>query len=137
MLRKSKRTRFANRAEESAWWEANEEAVAASFEKAVNEGYVGPCTVVVTGDSTATKIRLGSSDIAKARAQAVERGLRHQIYLKMIIHEALLNTEVGQKAGNSRKIIRSSQVRKSGPGAPGNVNRHSQPILQYDAVQPL
>jgi predicted DNA binding CopG/RHH family protein len=89
MLRKSKRTRFANRAEESAWWEANEEAVADSFEKAMNEGYVGPCTVVVTGDSTATKIRLGSRDIAKVRAQAAARNLRHQVYLKTIIHKAL------------------------------------------------
>ena len=101
MPRKSKRKRFANRAEEAAWWEANEEAVADSFEKAMNEGYVGSCTVVVTGDSTATKTRLGSRDVAKVRAQAVERGLRHQIYLKMIIHEALLNAEVSQKTGNS------------------------------------
>jgi predicted DNA binding CopG/RHH family protein len=97
---KSKSRRFANRAEEASWWEANEEIVTDSFEKALNEGYVGPCTVVVTGDQTATKIRLGSRDVAKVRAQAVERGLRHQIYLKMIIHEALLNAEVGQKAGN-------------------------------------
>ena len=97
---KSKSRRFANRAEEAAWWEANEEIVTDSFEKALNEGYVGPCTVVVTGDQTATKIRLGSRDVAKVRAQAVARGLRHQIYLKMIIHEALLNAEVGQKAGN-------------------------------------
>ena len=28
-------------------------------------------------------------DIAKARVQAAERGLRYQTYLKMIIHEAL------------------------------------------------
>jgi predicted DNA binding CopG/RHH family protein len=101
MPRKLKSKRFANRAEEAAWWEANEEIVADSFEKALNEGYVGPCTVVVIGDSTTTKIRLGSRDVAKARAQAVERGLRHQIYLNLIIHEALLNAEVGQKAGNS------------------------------------
>ena len=101
MLRKLKSKRFANRAEEAAWWEANEEAVADSFEKDLNAGYVGPCTIVVTGDSTATKIRLGSRDIAKARAQAVERGLHHQIYLKTIIHEALLKIEDGRKAGNS------------------------------------
>ncbi|MGA3079999.1 MAG: hypothetical protein ABSD44_01305 [Terracidiphilus sp.] len=86
---KSKRKRFANRAEEAAWWEANEEAVANSFEKALNEGYAGPCIIVVTGDSTATKIRLGSRDVAKARAQSVERGLRYLTYLKMIIHESL------------------------------------------------
>jgi hypothetical protein len=101
MPRKSKSKRFANRAEEVAWWGANGETVADSFEKAMNEGYVGPCTVVVTGDSTVTKIRLESTDVAKARTQAIERGLRHQIYLKTIIHEALLNAEVSQKAGNS------------------------------------
>lgn len=92
---------FANRATEIAWWEANEEAIAGAFEMALNKGYAGPCTVVVTGDSTVTRIRLGSRDVAKARTQAVELGLRHQIYLKKIIHETLLNAEVGQKAGNS------------------------------------
>ena len=94
---KLKRKRFANRAEEAAWWEANEEAVADSFEMDLNEGYVGPCTVVVTGDLTATKIRLGSRDVAKARTQAAARGLRHQTYLKMIIHEALRDVESKRK----------------------------------------
>ena len=98
---KSNRKRFANRAEEAAWWEANEETVTSAFEKAMSEGYAGPCTVVVTGDSTATKIRLGSSDVAKVRIKAAARGLRHQVYLKMIIHEALSNIEVGQYAKNS------------------------------------
>jgi predicted DNA binding CopG/RHH family protein len=93
MPRKLKSKRFANRAEEVAWWEANEETLANSFEKALNEGYVGPCTIVVTGDSTATKIRLGSRDVAKLRAQAVKRGLLHQTYLKMIIHEELQKAE--------------------------------------------
>jgi predicted DNA binding CopG/RHH family protein len=97
MPRKSKKKRFADRAEDGAWWEANEEAVADSFEKALNEGYVGPCTVVVTGDSTAARIRLGSRDVGKARVLAAERGLRYQTYLKMIIHEALRSAEMGQK----------------------------------------
>ena len=101
MPRKPKKKRFTNRAEEAAWWEANGDTLADSFEKPLNEGYVGPCTVVVTGDSTATKIRLGSRDVAKARAQAVERGLHYQIYLKTIIREALLKIEEGQKTGNS------------------------------------
>ena len=59
---------FANRSEEAAWWEANGDSVADSLEKALNEGYVGPCTVAITGDSTTTKIRLGSRDVARARA---------------------------------------------------------------------
>jgi predicted DNA binding CopG/RHH family protein len=96
MPRKSTRKRFANRAEEAAWWEANEEVVADSFEKKLNAGYYGPCTVVVTGDSTAMKILLGSRDIAKVRLQATKRGLSHQIYLKTIIHEALRGDELQQ-----------------------------------------
>ncbi len=49
MLVKSKSKRFANKAEETAWWEANEEAVADSFEEALKEGYAGPCTVGAPG----------------------------------------------------------------------------------------
>jgi predicted DNA binding CopG/RHH family protein len=101
MPKKTKCKRFASKAQETAWWEANEEAVANSFERDLNSGYVGPCTLVVTGDSNATKIRLGSRVIAKVRMQARARGLRHQAYLKAIIHEALLNAAVGQKVGNS------------------------------------
>jgi len=101
MPRELKRKRFANRAEEAARWEANEEAVVGAFEKALNEGYAGPCTVVVTGDSTATRIRLGSRNVARVHKQAAKRSLPHQTYLKMIIHEALHKAEDGQKAGNS------------------------------------
>ncbi|MGA3373939.1 MAG: hypothetical protein ABSC48_19525 [Terracidiphilus sp.] len=89
MSKNAKVKRFANRAEKAAWWEANEEAVASAFEKAMNESYAGPCTIVVTGDATATKICLGSRDVAKVCVQATKRGLRHHIYLKRIIHEAL------------------------------------------------
>ena len=89
MPRKSKRKGFANEAEESAWWEANKEAVAGAFEKTMNEGYVGPCTVVITGDSTSARIRLGSRDLAKARAQAAKAGLRFHVYLKALIHDSL------------------------------------------------
>jgi predicted DNA binding CopG/RHH family protein len=101
MPKKSKSKRFANRAEEAAWWEANEEAVADSFEKDLNAGYAGPCTIVVTGDSTATKFRLGSRDVAKVRTNAAKRSLHHQIYLKMIIHEALGKIESGAEQAAS------------------------------------
>ena len=89
MPRISKRKRFASEPEKAAWWEANEEAVTGAFEKAMNEGYVGPCTVVATGDSTATRFRLGSRVVAKARAQAAEGGLHFHTYLKMIVREAV------------------------------------------------
>ena len=98
MAGKSKGKRFANQAEEAAWWEANEEVAANSFERDLNAGYVGPCVLVVTGDSTAAKIRLGSRDIAKMRVQAAERGLCSQTYLKMIVREALTAAESGRKS---------------------------------------
>jgi hypothetical protein len=91
------RKRFANRAEEAAWWEANEETLASAFEKDLNDGYVGPCTVVVTGDAIATKIRMCSRDVAKVRIQAAAHGLRYQTYLKMIIHEVLNNAKSSRR----------------------------------------
>jgi hypothetical protein len=96
MPRKSKRKRFANQAEEAASWEANAKAVTSAFEKTVNEGYTGPCTVVVTGDSTVTRIRLGSKDVGKARVQAAKRGQCFEIYLKAIIHETLCGSILAQ-----------------------------------------
>jgi hypothetical protein len=84
---------FATEAEESAWWEANEGALADEFERATAGGRIGPGTLVITGDSTVVKIPMDPDDIAKARVQAAERGLRYQTYLKMIIHEALRKAE--------------------------------------------
>jgi predicted DNA binding CopG/RHH family protein len=89
MTRKSTRKRFANEAEEAAWWEANEEAVAAQFEKALEQGSVGGCTLVLTGDRTVTKVRLGSKDVVRARKQAAENGVCFHTYLKAIIHKKL------------------------------------------------
>lgn len=93
MLRKSKKKRFANEAQEAAWWEANEEAVAAQFEKALEQGSVGGCTLVLMGDLTVTNVRLGSRDVVRARKQAGERGDRFHTYLKAIIHQALRAAE--------------------------------------------
>jgi predicted DNA binding CopG/RHH family protein len=48
-----------------------------------------------------TTIRLDPDDIAKARVQAAERGLRYQTYLKMIIHEALRSADSTRRSTNS------------------------------------
>jgi hypothetical protein len=94
---KSKGKRFASQAKEAAWWKASEGAIVGAFEKAMSEGYAGPCTVVVTGVSTVTKIRLGSRDVAKGLAQAAERGVPFESHVKTIIHEALRAEESKQK----------------------------------------
>jgi predicted DNA binding CopG/RHH family protein len=98
MLEELKNKTFANEAEEAAWWESNEDALADEFEKATSEGRVGVGTVAKRAAIPTTTIRLDPDDIAKARVQAAERGLRYQTYLKMIIHEALRDAEQKRKA---------------------------------------
>jgi len=98
MLEELKKKTFANETEEAAWWESHEDALADEFEKATKEGRVGIGTVAKRAALPSTTIRLDPEDIAKARVQAAERGLRYQTYLKMIIHEALRNAEQNRKA---------------------------------------
>ena len=97
---------FATEAEESKWWFENEDKIAGEFEKAAKEGRLGrggirrlfaekgipfpaPQKASTPTPTPTTTIRLDPEDIAIARTQAAERGLRYQTYLKMIIHEAL------------------------------------------------
>jgi predicted DNA binding CopG/RHH family protein len=98
MLEELKNKTFANESEEAAWWEANEDALLEEFKKATAEGRVGIGTLAKRAALPTTTIRLDPDDIAKARVQAAERGLRYQTYLKMIIHEALRNAEQKSKA---------------------------------------
>lgn len=101
MLEELKSKTFANEAEEAAWWESNEDALADEFEKATAEGRVGTGTVAKKAALPTTTIRLDPGDIAKARAQAAERGLRYQTYLKMIIHEALCGVDRNRDVSGS------------------------------------
>jgi hypothetical protein len=97
MPKKAKSRRFASKADEAAWWVANEEAAADEFEKALKEGYVGRCVLVVTGDSAVAKVRLGSRDVAEACKQARERGVGFHTHLKTLIHEALRAAKTARK----------------------------------------
>ena len=105
--------KFANEAEEAKWWYENQELIADEFEKAAKEGRLErggvrrlfaekgipfPEPQKAPAPTPTTTIRLDPDDIAKARLQAAERGLRYQTYLKMIIHEALRNAEQNRKA---------------------------------------
>ncbi len=91
---------FATEAEEAAWWEANEDAMAEEFEKAMTAGTVGGALLVVRDAESVTKIQLDSEEIATVAAQAAERGLRYHTYLKMIIHEALRSAESIRRPAN-------------------------------------
>jgi predicted DNA binding CopG/RHH family protein len=101
MLEELKQMTFASEAEEAAWWESHEDELADEFEKAGREGRLGFSTVLKRAALPTTTIRLDPDDIAKARVQAAERGLRYQTYLKMIIHEALRSAELKAKSARS------------------------------------
>lgn len=100
--------KFANEDEEAKWWYENQELIADEFEKAMKEGRIrrGGIRRLFAEKgipfkepklTPTTTIRLDPDDIALARKQAEKRGLRYQTYLKMIIHEALLKFEEGNK----------------------------------------
>ncbi len=97
MLEELKNKTFANEAEEAAWWKANEDALLEDFKKAAAEGRIGIGTVAKRAALRTTTIRLDPEDVAEARAQAGERGLRYQTYLKMILHEALQAAKAARK----------------------------------------
>jgi hypothetical protein len=104
--------KFATEAEEARWWFENDDAVSAEFEKAATEGRLkrGGVRRLFAEKGIpfpepqplpTTTIRLDPEDIAKARVQAAERGLRYQTYLKMIIHEALRAAEKPRESAAS------------------------------------
>jgi hypothetical protein len=103
--------KFATEAEEAKWWHENEGLVFKEFQKAAKVGRLGrggarrlfaekgiPFPESKATPTPTTTIRLAPEDIAKARVQASERGLRYQTYLKMIIHEALRAAESKHKS---------------------------------------
>ena len=96
MLEELKNKSFVNEAEEAEWWEAHEDELALEFEKATAEGNLDPESTTLPFFS----VDLDPEDIAKARVQAAERGLRYQTYLKMIIHEALRKAESKPQAAS-------------------------------------
>lgn len=103
---------FATEAEEAKWWYDNRELVSEEFQRAAREGRLKRGGIrrlfaergipfPEPQPTPTTTIRLDPDDIAKARVQAAERGLRYQTYLKMIIHEALRKAELAGKSANS------------------------------------
>ncbi len=81
---------FQTDAEEAAWWDSHPDETLAIFEEAAKDGTLGRGTLARRAQTAATSIRLDTADIEMAKALAQKRGLRYQTYLKMIIHQHLL-----------------------------------------------
>ena len=84
---------FRSEAEEAKWWFENQGELDKEFARAAAEGRLGRGTAARVGGIPTTTIRLDPDDIALARHQASERGLKYQTYLKMLLHEALHRNE--------------------------------------------
>jgi predicted DNA binding CopG/RHH family protein len=84
---------FKSEAEEAKWWFDNQEELLKDFQQAAAEGRLGHGSAARGGSIPTTTIRLDPDDIALAREQASKRGLKYQTYLKMLVHEALLNAK--------------------------------------------
>ena len=85
--------KFETEAEEAQWWFDNQDELLKDFQQAAAEGRLGVRTVARRMGIPTTTIRLDPGDIALAREQAAKRGLKYQTYLKMLVHEALVNAK--------------------------------------------
>ena len=81
---------FKDEAEEAAWWDSHPDETLGIFEQAAKDGTLGRGTLARRAQTAATSIRLDTADIELAKTIAQKRGLRYQTYLKMIIHQHLL-----------------------------------------------
>jgi predicted DNA binding CopG/RHH family protein len=93
---------FKNEAEEAAWWDSHPDETLAVFEQAAKDGTLGRGTLARRSQSIATSIRLDAADVELAKTLAEKRGIRYQTYLKMIIHQHLLE-EAGSGHASSLK----------------------------------
>lgn len=100
-MKPKKPIRFANEAQEAAWWAKNQDFIADRIEQAKAKGELGRGTVAArarelakqAGPSPTITIRVPESDLARARTLAAKHGLRYQTYLKMLLHRALDSEE--------------------------------------------
>jgi predicted DNA binding CopG/RHH family protein len=93
---------FKSEEEEALWWENNQSLLLNEFKQAAKDGTLTHGTLMRRKGQTPTiTIRLDPTDVELARAQAEERGLRYQTYLKMVIHQAL-KQEAGKPASTAK-----------------------------------
>ena len=85
--------KFATEAEEAKWWFDNQDELDKDFAQAAAEGRLSRRTEPRTNAIPTTTIRLDPDDIALAREQASQKGLKYQTYLKMLVHEALVKAK--------------------------------------------
>lgn len=90
MTQTLKTPEFKNEKEEADWYDTHQDDLLAQFEQAAKDGTLSRGKIARRAQTAATSIRLDTADIELAKSIAEKRGLRYQTYLKMIIHQHLL-----------------------------------------------
>lgn len=91
---------FSSEAEEAAWWDSHQDETLAMFQQAARDGTLGRGTLKRRAQTVATSIRLDPGDIEIAKQLAEKQGIRYQTYLKMIIHQHLVQEKGGLRTAN-------------------------------------
>lgn len=81
---------FESEKEEAEWYDTHQDELLTQFEQAAKDGTLGRGTLARRAQTAATSIRLNTADVELAKTIAEKRGLRYQSYLKMIIHQQLM-----------------------------------------------
>jgi len=81
---------FESEKEEAEWYDTHQDELLTQFEQAAKDGTLGRGTLGRRAQTAATSIRLNTADVELAKTIAEKRGLRYQSYLKMIIHQQLM-----------------------------------------------
>ena len=85
---------FTSEQEEADWWDAHPEILAERFRAAKQQGTIRRLSHTnLPGASDIVTIHIPASELTRARELAAKRGLRYEIYLNMLLHEALDNEE--------------------------------------------
>jgi predicted DNA binding CopG/RHH family protein len=102
---KKKLSEMRSEAEEARWFEESQDQLLKLFEKAAQEGSLrlGGKTVGITlskktetlrkPPSQKVMLRIPTGDVARARHQAVRKGIGYQTYIKMLLREGLDRAE--------------------------------------------
>jgi predicted DNA binding CopG/RHH family protein len=106
--------KFANEAEEAAWWDSHRSDVEAEIRRRVQRK---PLTLAgllkKEQPSQPITLRIAKEDLETARRLAAERGLGYQTYIKMLLRGALSEQAVGMEArhkaaarGNGKRVVK-------------------------------
>ena len=85
-------SKFATEAQEAEWWDQHQQMIEEELIKAIKDGSTLPGPSVRLGKEKASRpvtIRLPAKDIERARRLAGSKGIGYQVYIRMLLQEAL------------------------------------------------